>query len=626
MSRSGRTPRRSASPRTPCGATPAWSGVTCTGTGAAAVPTALALRGLGLNGTLTCLLGNASALTSIDLGLNALQGTIPSCLTSGLSALTLLNLGQNRLVGTLPPQLPLASGKLKLAIFDNQLSGIVPSTYSSLAALALAFNPELIGSLPPGVNTTNLQGWTGTALAACASAAPPAGTGCLYGTSISLDRPLLNILLDIKAAVDPGGTVLSRWNTSAYQPCPPWTGQSAASPGYGRWLPGLFKPSAFGAATGTSYCQDIGMLPTAPHVYTSPATLDVLANPAGNSAGGAGLPANTALAGGISSLSLNGLGLSGSVPVQLRELRSTTIILLSRNALHGSLPSAWGQPVSWNTTAPSAGFDSCTLLDFGQNQLNGSLPANLSAIGSGTGLSVYDNAFSGSVPASYTQFAWIALAYNPLLVGALPPGFNSAKLYAWSAYYSGFFSWWYVYTAGAGGWYGTPPYYSTGYGTGFLYGTSIGLDRPLVSILLDIKAAVDPGGAVLSAWNASHLQPCRPWGYSTSVQSSTSPVAGKSWTYISTTGVANSAEYCQDWQGSGYDVYQSPTTYSTNAAQAGGISALWLRGLGLNGTLPVQLQELLTASQVTLAVNSLGGTIPAAWCARQQAACSRARR
>ena len=456
----------------------------------------------------------------------------------------------------------------------------------------------------------------------------------MYGTSVGYDRPLASILQDLRAALDPGGTVLGAWNSGLTQFCPPWQanygsnpGQRSTQPGYGRWLIGMFKPTAAGASSGTSYCTDYGMTPlTAPHVLWSPTNLAVLANPAGSSAAAAALPANNAATGGVSSLSLTGLGLSGSVPVQLRELRSTTIILLSRNALHGSLPSAWGQPVSWNTTAPSAGFDSCTLLDFGQNQLNGSLPANLSAIGSGTGLSVYDNAFSGSVPASYTQFAWIALAYNPLLVGALPPGFNSAKLYAWSAYYSGFFSWWYVYTAGAGGWYGTPPYYSTGYGTGFLYGTSIGLDRPLVSILLDIKAAVDPGGAVLSAWNASHLQPCRPWGYSTSVQSSTSPVAGKSWTYISTTGVANSAEYCQDWQGSGYDVYQSPTTYSTNAAQAGGISALWLRGLGLNGTLPVQLQELLTASQVTLAVNSLGGTIPAAWCARQQAACSRARR
>jgi hypothetical protein len=272
--------------------------------------------------------------------------------------------------------------------------------------------------------------------------------------------------------------------------------------------------------------------------------------------------------------------------------------------------------VSWNTTAPSAGLDACTLLDVGQNALNGSLPAGVGAFGGRLGLSVYDNAFSGSIPANYTRLAWVALAYNPLLVGPLPAGFNSSKLYAWSAYYSGFYSWYYVYTAGAGATYGMAPAYATGYGTGFLYGTSVGLDRPLVSILLDIKAALDPSGAVLSAWNASQLQPCRPWGYSASVQSATSPVAGKSWKYISTTGVANSAEYCQDWQGSGY-VYLSPTDYNMNSAQAGGIAALWLQGLGLNGSLPVQLQELRTVTQVSLALNSLSGSIPDAWCVRR---------
>ena len=573
--------------------------------------------------------------------------------TGSNPATAALDLGQNSLTGTLPPSLGLLSNvrKLGLAVYDNLLTGTVPATYVSLSWLSLAYNPALFGALPTGLvnNTMNkLQAWSGYGATGFFSytfasgsvdstyvTAPTYGTGFVYGTSLGYDRPLASILQDLGAALDPGGTVLGAWNSSLTQFCPPWQanyganpGQRSTQPGSGRWLIGIFKPSVAGAISGTSYCTDYGMTPaTAPHVLWSPTNLAVLANPMGGSTSpGAALPANTALVGGISFLSLTGLGLSGTMPVQLRELRSTTVILLSRNALRGSLPAAWGQPVSWNTTAPSPGFDACTLLDFGQNQLNGSLPANLSAIGSGTGLAVYDNAFSGSVPASYTQFAWVALAYNPLLVGALPAGFNSTKLYAWSAYYSGFYSWYYAYTAGAGATYGMSPSYATGYGTGFLYGTSIGLDRPLVSILQDIKAAVDPSGAVLSAWNASHLQPCRPWGTGASVQSITSPVAGKSWTYISTTGVANSAEYCQDWQGSGYNVYQSPSSYDTNTVQAGGISALWLRGLGLNGTLPVQLQELLTASQVTLAVNSLGGTIPAAWCAVQRAACMRALR
>ena len=80
-----------------------------------------------------------------------------------------------------------------------------------------------------------------------------------------------------------------------------------------------------------------------------------------------------------------------------------------------------------------------------------------------------------------------------------------------------------------------------------MYGTSIGLDRPLASILLDIKAALDPRGAVLSSWNASQLQPCRPWTTSpgTIGQLVTSPGYGGGWRYISTSSaVTSSADYC----------------------------------------------------------------------------------
>jgi hypothetical protein len=68
-------------------------------------------------------------------------------------------------------------------------------------------------------------------------------------------------------------------------------------------------------------------------------------------------------------------------------------------------------------------------------------------------------------------------------------------------------------------------------------------------------------------------------------------------------------------------VYLSPTAWATNSNPAGGIAALWLRGLGLNGTLPVQLQELRTATQVSLALNSLTGSIPDAWCVRRVSEC-----
>lgn len=60
----------------------------------------------------------------------------------------------------------------------------------------------------------------------------------------------------------------------------------------------------------------------------------------------------------------------------------------------------------------------------------------------------------------------------------------------------------------------------------------------------------------------------------------------------------------------------TPTTSITNTARTGGIAGLWLSGLGLNGTLPDALQELVTVRLVTLSKNSLSGSIPGVWCVR----------
>jgi hypothetical protein len=306
------------------------------------------------------------------------------------------------------------------------------------------------------------------------------------------------------------------------------------------------------------------------------------------------------------------------VPVQLRELRTTTVILLSRNALKGSLPSAWGGNVGWTVTGPaSKGFDSCALLDLSQNQLNATLPSALANLGAKIGVSLFDNLFSGTIPASYTALKWLALAYNPLLVGVLPAGLAATgKLFAWSASQLDFFS--YTYASAGNLAYGYPPTKEySGWGSGWLYGTSIGLDRPLVNILLDIKAALDPGGTVLSTWNASQLQPCRPFSSdngATIAQRSSSPGYGRGWKYVSTTSVVNSAEYCQDLTASSVNVYTSPTDFVRNTQLTGGIAGLWLSGLSLRGTVPAVLQELRTASAVSLARNLLTGTIPSVWC------------
>ena len=264
-----------------------------------------------------------------------------------------------------------------------------------------------------------------------------------------------------------------------------------------------------------------------------------------------------------------------------------------------------GPQVAWSNFNASVGFDACTLLDVGQNALTGTLPSSFGSIGTGgkVGLAIYDNLLSGSVPPSFASLSWVALAYNPLLVGALPAGVNSSKLYAWSGNLNGFYAWSAANVIGTSGLAPT-------YGSGYLYGTSIGLDRPLASILMDLKAAMDPAGASLTAWRGSQLQPCRPWvsgSASFQGQNSALPGYGGGWSYVSTVASASSAEYCQDV---GSAPYTSPTTTTTNAALAGGIAALWLQGLSLSGSLPCELGQLKTVNSISLASNSLRGFLP----------------
>lgn len=93
---------------------------------------------------------------------------------------------------------------------------------------------------------------------------------------------------------------------------------------------------------------------------------------------------------------------------------------------------------------------------------------------------------SGTVPVSLANIGNVALSYNSLLFGTLP----------WNVTISPDF----LFIGG-------------GWGNRFLTGTSIGLDRPMASILGDVRAAVNPDGATLASWGlGGNVQPC--WQYS----------------------------------------------------------------------------------------------------------------
>ncbi len=199
---------------------------------------------------------------------------------------------------------------------------------------------------------------------------------------------------------------------------------------------------------------------------------------------------------------------------------------------------------------------------------------------------------SGTIPSTYVSLVWLAIAYNPFIVGALPVGFGTNKLYAFSTYHNDYFS---AAAVTATASYGTP----LGYGTGVLYGTSIGLDRPMVSILRDVQAALDPSNtsALRTSWGTWHQQPCPPFtvtgGGAGLPQRTNSSTYGRSWMGVT----------CQEWDRS-----------NTALSIFGAVGGVTLTGFNLTGTLPVQLRELRQATAITVSRNAISGTIPPCWC------------
>jgi hypothetical protein len=195
---------------------------------------------------------------------------------------------------------------------------------------------------------------------------------------------------------------------------------------------------------------------------------------------------------------------------------------------------------------------------------------------------------SSTIPSSYTSLSWVALSYNPSLLGALPAGFTGSKLYGWSAYHKDYYS---ASQIKNSVYNGAAPLY----GAGVLAGTAIGLYSTLVSLLRTVQQALDPTRVGLGAsWGVADAQPCPAWGSSNSEppQNASAPGYGRAWRGVT----------CSDW-----DV-AVPASFTS---LLGGASSLSLTRLGMVGSLSTALCSLfpsLTALDVSQ--NALSGTLP----------------
>lgn len=131
----------------------------------------------------------------------------------------------------------------------------------------------------------------------------------------------------------------------------------------------------------------------------------------------------------------------------------------------------------------------------------------------------------------------------------------------------------------------TSVYLSAAATTAVTYGTSLGLDRSLWSILMDCKSQLDPSGTVLSSWT-SNGNPCL--------------ASGTTWLGITCANV---------YSGRG----------AARVVQ-GGAATVALGGRNLQGQLCLQMRELRTITSFDISNNPMSGSIPSQWRARARVA------
>ena len=134
-------------------------------------------------------------------------------------------------------------------------------------------------------------------------------------------------------------------------------------------------------------------------------------------------------------LVLDGNELTGSIPPELGNLADLRGLSLDNNELTGSIPPELGNLAALRRLALGnneltgpippelAALTQLTLLDLTGNHLNGTIPAELGALPQLDTLSLGNNELSGSIPAELgdlSSLRWLRLSFNRLN-GAVPP-------------------------------------------------------------------------------------------------------------------------------------------------------------------------------------------------------------
>ncbi|GKB08330.1 kinase-like domain-containing protein, partial [Tanacetum coccineum] len=373
-----------------------WSGISC-GKRHKRV-TALRLFSIGLEGSLSPHVGNLSFLRKLSLPNNSFQGTIPHEL-GRLSRLRYLYLYDNKFSGVIPTNLSRCSNLEDLWLSENELTGSIPKEMSLLSKLAsfVIEDNKLTGGIPPFLgNITSMEDFS--ALRNPLGGSIPdtlglwkilkefySGVCNLYG---SIPPSIFNLSLLVTFSLPDNHLTGS---------LPSEIGNQLPNLEYiqlwGNKLTGVIPPSL-------SNCSKLRILELRDNNFSGKLTIDFSKLPNISFI----LPDNI-LSGNIPEqilqlpsltigLNLSQNSLSGTIPLDIKNLKMLNILDLSSNNLSGTITSSLGECV----TSSLSSLGGLGVLDISQNNLSGKIPQFFDKWNSLEFLNLSFNDFEGEVP------------------------------------------------------------------------------------------------------------------------------------------------------------------------------------------------------------------------------------
>ncbi len=385
-----------------------------------------------LTGEIPPSLGSLTDLLYLLLSANDLEGPIPSTLGS-LSNLQRLWLHNNLLTGEIPSSLGNLAALQHLVLRGNRLEGEIPSALgglgNTLTDTYIAANDDLTGCIPTAWMSIANNDFAESGLGFCSAPPRPALTPGNEKLEVSWTAP-----------ADDRGSAITAYDvrhirTDAEDRAEAnWTDVDTA------WVTGggALAYAITGLTNGVSYDVQVRAVnsesdgpwsPTATGVPgdSDRAILEALYDATGGDSWtnntnwktdrplGDWYGVNTTSSGEVFSIALPNNNLSGSIPAELGDLAKMEELKLTRNQLSGPMPAALGN------------LSNLRVLRISLTQLSGEIPEELGNLANLEALALAANDLSGGIPSrlgSLASLRELQIQQNRLS-GEVPPALGS---------------------------------------------------------------------------------------------------------------------------------------------------------------------------------------------------------